>query len=190
MVRLLILSGIRQIADRASNLAHARARLRYRCPPAKGGENNPATRPLGYVEGMDLPVADAFVIPESELEWSFSTSGGPGGQHANRNATRAELRWDLEASAAVDDDLRHRLVAGLGSRIRDGVIIITAGESRSQWRNRQLARRHLAELLGEALRERRRRVPTRPSRSASDARLKDKRRRGADKRLRKPPEIE
>lgn len=139
---------------------------------------------------MDLPVADAFVIPEGELEWSFSTPGGPGGQHANRNATRAELRWDLEASAAVSDDLRHRLAAALGSRARDGVVSVTVGESRSQWRNRQLARRRLAELLDEALRERRRRIPTRPSRSATNARIKDKRRRGADKRLRKPPEIE
>ena len=94
------------------------------------------------------------------------------------------------ASVAVDESLRTRLVTGLGSRVRDGVITITAGESRSQWRNRQMARRRLAELLEGALRERRRRVPTRPSRSAHDARIKDKRRRGADKRLRKPPEIE
>ncbi|NNC93102.1 MAG: aminoacyl-tRNA hydrolase [Acidimicrobiia bacterium] len=139
---------------------------------------------------MDLPIADAFVIPEAELTWSFSTSGGPGGQHANRSATKAELSWDLADSAAVDDQLRHRLVAGLGSRVRGGVVTITAGESRSQWRNRQMARRRLAELLDGALQERRRRVPTRPSRSATNARIRDKRRRGADKRLRKPPEIE
>lgn len=139
---------------------------------------------------MDLPIADAFVIPEAELTWSFSTPGGPGGQHANRSATRAELSWDLADSAVVDDQLRHRLVTGLGSRVRGGVVTITAGESRSQWRNRQMARRRLAEMLEGALRERRRRVPTRPSRSAIDARIKDKRRRGADKRLRRPPEIE
>jgi ribosome-associated protein len=139
---------------------------------------------------MDLPVGDAFVIPDGELEWSFSTSGGPGGQHANRNATRAELSWDLEGSVAVDESLRTRLATSLGSRVRDGVITITVGESRSQWRNRQMARRRLAELLEGALRERRRRVPTRPSRRAHATRIKDKRRRGADKRLRKPPEIE
>jgi len=139
---------------------------------------------------MDLPIADAFVIPEAELEWSFSTSGGPGGQHANRNATRAELSWDLEASIALSDELRARLQGALGSRVRGGVITITAGESRSQWRNRQRARRRLAEALEGALRERRRRIPTRPSRSARNARISDKRRRGADKRLRRPPDIE
>lgn len=139
---------------------------------------------------MDLPIADTFTIPESELQWSFTTSGGPGGQHANRNATKAALSWDMSLSVAVSDELRHRLAGSLGSRIRDGVITVTAGESRSQWRNRQMARRRLAELLEGALRERRRRIPTRPSRRAHDARIKDKRRRGADKRLRKPPEIE
>ena len=139
---------------------------------------------------MDLPIADAFVIPEGELVWSFSTSGGPGGQHANRSATRAELSWSLSASEALSDELKTRLVRSLGSRLRDGVVTTSAGESRSQWRNRQMARRRLAELLEGALRERRRRVPTRPSRRANDTRIKDKRRRGADKRLRKPPEIE
>ena len=139
---------------------------------------------------MDLPIGDTFSIPESELEWSFSTPGGPGGQHANRNATKAELSWDLAASAALDDELRRRLVTALGSRVKNGVITATAGESRSQWRNRQMARRRLAEVLEGALRERRRRVPTRPSRRAHDNRIKDKRRRGADKRLRKPPEME
>ena len=143
-----------------------------------------------YLDLMDLPIADTFTIPESELEWSFSTSGGPGGQHANRNATRAQLDWDLDASAALDRDLKTRLRGALGSRVKNGVITVTAGESRSQWRNRQMARRRLAELLEGALRERRRRIPTRPSRRAHDARIKDKRRRGADKRLRRPPEVE
>jgi ribosome-associated protein len=139
---------------------------------------------------MDLPIADLFVIPEDELEWSFTTTGGPGGQHANRNATRAELRWDLAGSPAVSEEVRLRLVTGLGPRVRNGAITVAASESRSQWRNRQLARRRLADLLEAALRRRRHRIPTRPSRRAQDARIADKRRRGAAKRLRKPPEVD
>ncbi|MDH3605787.1 MAG: alternative ribosome rescue aminoacyl-tRNA hydrolase ArfB [Acidimicrobiia bacterium] len=139
---------------------------------------------------MDLSVGDAFVIPEGELHWTFSTSGGPGGQHANRNATKAELSWDLSASGAIADDTRRTITRRLGPKVRDGVITVVAGESRSQWRNRQTARRRLADLLKEALRPERRRVPTRPSKSAKDSRIQDKRRRGADKRLRRPPEIE
>lgn len=139
---------------------------------------------------MDLPVGGLFTIPESELQWSFSTSGGPGGQHANRNATRAELSWDLAASGALDEQLKERLVSGLGSRLRNGVVVVSAADSRSQWRNRQMARRRLVERLEQALRERRRRIPTRTPRAAHDARIRDKRRRGAAKRLRKPPELE
>lgn len=139
---------------------------------------------------MDLPVTDAFVIPAGELRWAFSTPGGPGGQHANRTATRVELSWDLATSSAVSNRLRADLGRRLGSRVHGGVVTVAAGESRSQWRNRQMARRRLADLLAEALRPERRRIPTRPSKSAGDARIKDKRRRGADKRLRKPPEID
>lgn len=139
---------------------------------------------------MDLPVGDTFTIPEGELSWSFSTPGGPGGQHANRNATRAQLEWDLTASSALDPEAKERLRSALGARIKSGVVSVTAGESRSQWRNRQMARRRMADLLEQALRERRRRVATRAPRSAHNARIRDKRRRGADKRLRRRPEID
>ena len=139
---------------------------------------------------MDLPIGDTFTIPEAELEWSFSTSGGPGGQHANRNATRAELTWNMATSSAVSDELKERLQAALGSRVRNGSISVSAGESRSQWRNRQLARRRLGELLEQALHERRRRVATSTPRSAHDARIRDKRRRGAAKRLRRSPDVD
>lgn len=139
---------------------------------------------------MDLPVGDAFVIPEGELEWRFSTSGGPGGQHANRNATRAELSWDLSGSSVVPDQVRHQLARRLHSHLRNGVVTVAAGESRSQWRNRQMARRRLADLVGAALRPEQPRVPTRPTRSAREERLESKRRRSATKRLRKPPEWE
>lgn len=139
---------------------------------------------------MDLPVGKHFVIPADELEWSFSTSGGPGGQHANRNATKAELRWDVLSSQAVGEELREKLVSRLGPRVREGIVKVTAGDSRSQWRNRQAARKRLAELLERTLRVRRRRVPTKPSKSSQQTRLDDKRRQGAKKRLRDKPEAE
>lgn len=139
---------------------------------------------------MDLPIGDAFTIPESELDWTFTTSGGPGGQHANRSATSAQLAWDLGSSGAISAELKERLRTALGSRVRNGVITVSVAESRSQWRNRQLARRRLAEMLEQGLRERRRRIPTRVPRAAHDSRIKDKRRRGATKRLRRPPELD
>ena len=110
--------------------------------------------------------------------------------HANRNATRAELRWGVAASRAISEEVRSKLVSRLGSRVRDGTIKVTAGDSRSQWRNRQAARKRLSELLEGALRERRIRVPTKPSRSSQRSRLDDKRRQGAKKRLRDKPDAE
>jgi len=131
-----------------------------------------------------------ITIPESELEWSFSTSGGPGGQHANRSATRAELRFDLGASPAVPDALRSTMLERLGNRAVGGVVTVTADDSRSQWRNRQLARRRLADLLSDSMRRPRQRRPTTTPRAAKRRRLEDKKRRGELKQQRRPPELD
>ncbi len=138
----------------------------------------------------DLDVGRGLVIPAAELEWRFTTSGGPGGQHANRSATRAELTWDVTASGAVDEPTRQRLLGRIGTRAAGGAVTVAVDETRSQWRNRSIARRRLAELLFDALREEAPRRPTRPSRAARKRRLESKKRRGVVKRLRKPPELE
>lgn len=124
-----------------------------------------------------------FSIPEAELRWRFTTSGGPGGQHANRSATAVEVFWEPEKSSALDDEQRSMVIAAVGNEPS-----ARASESRSQWRNRQLARSRLIELIQEALAPppppRR---PTRPSRSSRRRRVEQKRRRGETKRLRRPP---
>lgn len=125
----------------------------------------------------------AFDIPESELEWRFDTSGGPGGQHANRSNTRVELRFDVAASRAFDDDTRQRLIDRLGAEVR-----ISEAGTRSQMRNRTEARRRLDEMIEAATSPspagRRR---TRPSRGARDRRLQAKRERSSLKRQRRAP---
>lgn len=136
----------------------------------------------------DLQVAPDLIIPAGELHWTFSTSGGPGGQHANRSATRAELRFDLGGSPTVHDEVRERMLERLGARAAGGVVAVIVDETRSQWQNRQLARRRLQELLREALRRPVVRRPTRPSATARARRLEEKRHRSRVKRLRKPPE--
>jgi ribosome-associated protein len=136
----------------------------------------------------DLTLPGGINVPERELQWRFGPSGGPGGQHANRAATRAELSFDLAASSAFDDAAKAQLQARLGRRLVGGVVTVIADESRSQWRNRVVARRRLAGLLAEALRPRRPRVATAPSRGARRRRLASKRARGELKRLRRPPD--
>jgi ribosome-associated protein len=134
----------------------------------------------------DLTVG-RYVIPEAELHWTFSPSGGPGGQHANRSHTRAELRFDIAASEAFPAEVRNRIVLALS--LTDGIVVVAVDESRSQWRNRQTARRRLAERLVEAMVPPTPRRPTKPTRASKQRRLDEKKARSETKRLRRPPPL-
>jgi ribosome-associated protein len=133
----------------------------------------------GRIEDGMLRVTRSLRIPLDELEWRFTTSGGPGGQHANRASTRAEVLFDVDNSRVLGPRQRSRLRQRFGPTVR-----ATAGEHRSQSRNRDEALRRLAERVSEALRVERRRVPTAPSAAARARRLEEKRRRSAVKRER------
>ncbi|MDQ6887036.1 MAG: aminoacyl-tRNA hydrolase [Gemmatimonadota bacterium] len=134
----------------------------------------------------DLRIDDRLTIPRGELVTRATRSGGPGGQHVNRSSTRIELVWDLGASQVVDDALRSRLTARLGSRVdSEGKVRVVSSEHRSQLRNRQSAEERLAEVIRRALITPKKRKPTRPSRAAKQARLSDKRRRSDRKRDRR-----
>jgi len=122
------------------------------------------------------------VLPLAEVELRFSRSSGPGGQHANTAETRVEAVFDVSASAALTEHQKRRVLARAGPVLR-----AVAQDERSQWRNRELALERLVEQLRAALKVERRRVPTKPSRAARERRLETKRRRGATKKLRRPP---
>lgn len=130
--------------------------------------------------------AGRWTIPDHELEWNFGTSGGPGGQHANKASTRAELRWDIGDSDVLPTDVKQRVMDRLENRITNGVLTVAADESRSQWRNRAIARQRMGELIEEAARPPKRRKKTKPTRASKRRRLENKRRRSEKKRLRKP----
>jgi ribosome-associated protein len=135
----------------------------------------------------DLVIDARLTIPGEELVETFSTSGGPGGQHANRASTRVTLAW-APANSRIDAGARSRIGSSLSSRLVGGEIRVTVDESRSQWRNRKLARRRLAAIVAEAMRPQSGvRKPTRPSRRNRQERVAEKRRRGETKRLRRPP---
>lgn len=130
----------------------------------------------------DLVVTRSVRIPRHELEVSFSPSGGPGGQHANRSNTRVELRFDVVASAAFGPGQRQRVIDRLGTEIR-----IVADDERSQLRNRGLAELRLVERLQGALHVDRPRRATRPTKGSKDRRIATKQRRGEIKRGRSKP---
>jgi ribosome-associated protein len=126
------------------------------------------------------------VIPTDELGERFSTSSGPGGQHANKASTRAELTWNIESSSVLGPRQRERLRSRLASRLdSNGVLRVASEKHRSQLRNREEARTRLAELVDRALKVERPRVKTKPTRAGKERRLQQKRRRSEIKRARR-----
>jgi len=129
-----------------------------------------------------LRVSRSCVIPLDELEWRFTASGGPGGQHANTSNTRAEVRFDVAGSPSLGPRQRARLLERLGPVVR-----ATASERRSQHQNRELALERLRGRIAAGLKVERPRVATRPSRGSIESRLDDKRRQSQRKRNRRRP---
>lgn len=133
----------------------------------------------------DLRVTSAVRIPRHELEVSFQASGGPGGQHANKAATRVELRFDAAASPSLRPSQKERVVERLGPVVR-----IVVDDERSQLRNRELAEKRLVARLAAALHVDPPRRPTRPSRGAKERRLRSKRQRSETKANRRRPRLD
>ena len=139
--------------------------------------DHPVARPSGI-----LRVNRSCAIPLDELEWRFSASGGPGGQHANTSNTKAEVRFDVATSPSLGERHRARLLETLGETVR-----VVATDRRSQLQNRELALERLRAKLADALVVPKHRVATKPSRSAKRARVETKRQRSQVKRTRRRP---
>jgi ribosome-associated protein len=132
------------------------------------------------MDGESIRVTRSVVLPLAEVTFRFSRSSGPGGQHAQKSQTRVEAVFDVEASGALSDAQKRRVVARAGPVLR-----AVAQDERSQARNRELALERLVEDLRRALRVERPRVPTQPSAASRERRLEQKRRRSETKRLRR-----
>jgi ribosome-associated protein len=136
--------------------------------------------PTEHPDGLE--VAPGIVLPLGEIELRPSRSSGPGGQHANVTASRVEAVFDVEASQALPDAARARLLERVGPRVS-----AVAQDERSQYRNRELALERLRERIADALRVRRARTPTKPGRGARERRLAAKRRQSERKQDRQAP---
>ncbi len=137
---------------------------------------------IAAMDGESIRVTRSVTLPRSEIELRFSRSSGPGGQHAQKTESRVEAVFDVQASSALTERQKSRVVRKAGPVLR-----AIAQDERSQWRNRELAVERLVEQLRAALRVERPRRPTKPTKASRERRLEQKRRRSEIKRLRRAP---
>lgn len=138
-----------------------------------------------------IDISKTISIPLSELSFRFSRSSGPGGQHANKAETRVELLFDVANSPSLTDAQRRRVMRRLSNRVdSDGVLHVTSQATRSQKENRERAIERFQQLLERALQPKKKRKKTKPSKSADERRLREKKRRSEIKKLRREPRRE
>ena len=134
---------------------------------------------------MDLNISSQVSIPENEIELSAIRAQGAGGQNVNKVSSAIHLRFDIKASS-LPDFYKQRLLGLRDQRInKDGIIVIKAQQYRTQEKNREEALKRLAELIRSAIIVKKKRKPTRPSKSSQQKRMNSKTKRGQTKGLRK-----
>ncbi len=133
-------------------------------------------------------INDDLEIPDSELDFRYARSSGPGGQNVNKVATKVTLLFPVQTSSVLDDDQKRRIADRLANRIsKDGVLHVTSERHRTRSANQRDAADRFAELVAGALKPRKRRRKTTVPSSAKRRRLENKRRHSDKKKLRGRP---
>jgi ribosome-associated protein len=133
-----------------------------------------------------IVLTHSLKIPSAELQFKTSRSGGPGGQNVNKLETRVEVVFDVAHSPSIPDHVRQRLMNRLTSQLdSSGILHVVVQDTRSQWKNKQLAVERLADLLKSGLVVHKKRIATKPTHTAREVRLRTKKARSTIKRMRK-----
>lgn len=142
----------------------------------------------GSLDDGLLRISAALSVPRAELRYRASRSGGPGGQHVNKTASRIELVWDVAGSPSLREDQRARLLEKLATRLDTaGALRLVGDGERSQLRNKEEVTGRLVRIVADALRVPKVRRTTKPSKASKERRLTEKKQRGAIKRDRRRP---
>lgn len=125
----------------------------------------------------------------SEVTFSASRGGGPGGQNVNKVSTKVELRFDVYDSETLTETQKQQLLSKLKNRITvSAQLILTSSAERTQWRNREKVTQKFFELIEKALTPPKKRIKTKPTKASKLKRIENKKKQGQKKQLRKPPE--
>lgn len=135
-----------------------------------------------------IHVTGSLRIPAGELRFRTSRSGGPGGQNVNKLETKVELLFDVLHSPSLTERQRETVLSNLKSNVdADGMLRIVSQDSRSQWKNKQDAIGKFVEVLRRAVKVRRKRIKTTPTRASKEERVRRKKHVAEKKAMRKVP---
>lgn len=132
-----------------------------------------------------IPIMDGVAIPEGEISFTASRSGGPGGQNVNKVSTKVTLAFYVAGSSALSEEQKRKIMGRLATRInKEGILQVVSQRTRSQELNRADALIRFSELLRRALTPQRPRVPTRVPTVAKKKRIEEKKKRSFIKQAR------